>query len=283
MTADRSNVDNTPIYRVDASQHWSRLNLPEIWEHRELLYFLIWRDIKVRYKQTLIGAGWAIIQPVATMLVFSVFFGNLLQVPSNGIPYPVFSYAALVPWTFFANAVGQASDSLVGNGFLLRKLYFPRLIMPMARILAGGIDFVLAFVVLLVMMALFGLFPRVEAIVVIPFLLIILISTALGVSLWLSGLSVRYRDVQYVVPFLLQIGMYITPIVYSANLLSARQRILYSINPLTSVVEGFRWALVGGTDFSLAMLVVSSVVAGAVLISGLIYFQRAEGTFADVV
>src|SRR5215470_5821630 len=172
VSAELSNINKTPVYRVNASERWSPLDLHEIWEHRELLYFLLWRDIKIRYKQTLIGAGWAIIQPVLTMLVFSVFFGGLLKVPSNGIPYPIFSYAALVPWTFFANAIGQASDSLVGNGYLLKKVYFPRLIMPIARILSGGVDFALSFLVLLVMMVLFGFFPRVEALIVIPFLIL---------------------------------------------------------------------------------------------------------------
>jgi len=282
LSAQDSGLNNIPTYKVKASQSWSHLDLKELWERRELLFFLAWRDIKVRYKQTVIGAGWAIIQPVATMLVFSVFFGGMLKISSNGIPYPVFSYAALVPWTFFANSVGQASNSLVSNGFLLRKVYFPRLILPIADILAGGVDFILAFVVLLVMMMFFGLVPRVEALVVIPALLFILVITALGISLWLSGFNVRYRDIQYIVPFLIQIWMYATPIVYSSNVLTGPLRVLYSLNPMTPVVEGFRWALVGGADLSLSMFLTAGITALILLISGLIYFQRAEGTFADV-
>lgn len=283
MGTNQTDVKDIPVYRVNASQRWSPLDLREIWDHRELLYFLVWRDVIVRYKQTLIGVAWAIIQPVMTMLVFSVFFGGVLKVPSNGIPYPVFSYAALVPWTFFASAIGQASDSLVGNSYLIKKVYFPRLIMPIARILSGGVDFALSFLVLIVMMVLFGLFPRVEALVVIPFLLAIMLLTSLGVSLWLSSLNVRYRDIRYIVPFLVQIWMYITPIVYSSSMISEPMRTLYSLNPMTGVIEGFRWALVGGANFSISMLATSSFVAVIISCTGLIFFQRAEGTFADVV
>lgn len=272
-----------PVYHVSASGGRAKLDLHEMWEHRELLYFLIWRDIKVRYKQTVIGVGWAIIQPFVNMLVFSLFFGQIARIPSNGIPYPVFSFAALVPWTYFSNAIGQGADSLVGNAHLLRKVYFPRLFMPMGRVLAGLLDFGLAFAVLLVMMLLFGIVPTLPGLLTLPLLILLIIVSATGISLWLSALNVRFRDVRYIVPFLIQVWMFASPVVYPATLIPEPWRTLYGINPMTGVIEGFRWALLGDSGFSAAMLLVSFLSATILLITGLAFFSRAEGFFADTV
>lgn len=272
-----------PVYRVSASGERAKLDLLEMWEHRELLYFLIWRDIKVRYKQTLIGAGWAIIQPLVNMLVFSLFFGEIARMPSNGIPYPVFSFAALVPWTYFANGIGQAADSLVGNAHLLRKVYFPRLFMPVGRVLGGLLDFGLAFAVLLLLMLLFGIAPTLPGLLTLPLLILLIIVSATGISLWLSALNVRFRDVRYIVPFLIQVWMFASPVVYPATLIPEPWRTLYGINPMTGVIEGFRWALLGSSGFSTSMLLISMLSATILLITGLAFFKRAEGYFADTV
>ena len=231
-----------PITRIEPARGWIPLKLDELWEYRELFYFLTWRDIKVRYKQTLLGASWAIIQPVCTMLVFTLFFGRLAGIPSDGIPYPIFSFAALVPWTFFANALTNSSNSLVQGSNLLKKVYFPRLALPVSSILGGLVDFVLAFVVLIVMMLSYGIVPTWKVLFLPPLLLLAFI-TSLGVGLWLSAMNVRYRDVRYAVPFLVQIWMFATPIAYPSSMLSEPWRTVYGINPMVGVVEGFRWAL----------------------------------------
>ena len=271
-----------PVTVIRPSSGWVPLKLRELWSYRELLYFLVWRDVKVRYKQTALGAAWAIIQPFFTMLVFSLFFGRLANIPSDNIPYPLFSFAALVPWTFFANGLGQASDSLVGNANLNKKVYFPRLIVPFAAVLSGVVDFALAFVVLLVMMLFYGRVPTINA-VWLPLLLLLALITALGVGLWLSALNVEYRDVRYVVPFLTQFWLFATPIAYPSSLLSEPWRTLYGLNPMVGVVEGFRWALVGTDTAPGAIVLVSALAALAILISGSYYFRRMEQTFADVV
>ena len=236
-----------PVLRIEPSRGWVSLRLGELWLYRELLYFLTWRDIKVRYKQTALGATWAIIQPFLTMVVFSLFFGRLAGVPSNGLPYPIFSFAALVPWTFFANGLTQSSNSLVGSANLIKKVYFPRLAIPIATILSGVVDFCLAFLVLLGMMFFYGIMPTVH-IVWLPCFLVLTVMTSLGVGLWLTALNVHYRDVRYVVPFLVQIWMFATPIAYSSSLLDSypRWQTLYGLNPMVGVTEGFRWALLGG-------------------------------------
>lgn len=267
--------------RIQPSSGWVPVRWGEFWEARELLYFFIWRDIKVRYKQTVIGALWAIIQPVFTMVIFSLFFGRLAGVPSDGIPYPLFSFAALVPWTLFATAISQASVSLVGNANMLKKIYFPRLMLPTATVLAGVLDFILAFVVLLIMMVAYGTFPTLR-ILWIPLLLLLALTTSLGVSFWLAALSVQFRDVRYVLPFLLQSWMFITPIAYSSSMLPQPWRTLYGINPMAGVVDGFRWALLGSDAAPGPMLALSSVIALGLLIGGMYYFQRMERTFADV-
>ena len=269
-------------FRIEHSRGWVSLQLREIWAYRELLYFLIWRDIKVRYKQTILGGAWAIIQPFFTMVVFSLFFGKLAKVPSDGIPYPLFSFAALVPWSFFANGLNQASNSLVGNSNLITKVYFPRMCMPIASVIGGIIDFTLAFSVLIGMVFYYGIIPSVH-IIWIPFFLMLAFSTSLGASLWLSALYVKFHDVRHIIPFLTQIWLFATPIAYPSSLLKEPWFTIYGINPMTGVVEGFRWALLGTDTAPGPIIIVSSLVALGLLLSGAFYFRRMEKTFADVV
>jgi lipopolysaccharide transport system permease protein len=271
-----------PTLRIAPSKGWVSLKLHELWEYRELLYFLVWRDIKVRYKQTALGATWAIIQPVFTMLVFSLFFGHLGKIPSDGIPYPIFSFAALVPWTFFANGLGQSSNSLVGNANLITKIYFPRLIVPLASVFSGIVDFLLAFVVLLGMMLYYGLVPTLN-VLWLPLFVLLALVTSLGVGLWFSALNVEYRDVRYVVPFITQFWLFATPIAYPSSLLSQPWRTVYGLNPMVGVVEGFRWALLGTNTAPGPIIAVSSAAALVILVTGAFYFRRMEKTFADIV
>ena len=267
---------------VKPSKGWISLKLKELWEYRELLYFMAWRDIKVRYKQTVLGAAWAIIQPFFTMVIFSIFFGRLAKVPSDGLPYPIFAYTALVPWTFFANGLNQASNSLVGSANLIKKVYFPRLVVPISSVISGVVDFVLAFAVLLGMMLFYGFAPTVN-ILWLPLFILLIFVTALGVGFWLSALNVQFRDVRYTVPFLTQFWLFATPIAYPSSLLSEPWRTLYGINPMVGVVEGFRWALLGTDTAPGAIILVSSLVALALLVGGAFYFKRLERSFADVV
>ncbi len=277
------NVDDMPVIRIQPSKGWVSLKLHELWEYRELLYFLTWRDIKVRYKQTVLGAAWAIIQPFFTMVIFSLFFGKLAKIPSDGIPYPIFSYAALVPWTFFARGLAQASNSLVGGARLIKKVYFPRLAMPIATVFGGVVDFVLAFIVLLGMMLFYSIVPTVN-VLWLPLFLLLALTTSLGVSLWLSAMNVQFRDVRYIVPFLTQFWLFATPIAYPSSLIeNPLWQSLYAINPMVGVVEGFRWALLGTDTAPGPMIIVSSLAALTLLISGAFYFRRMEKTFADVV
>ncbi|OHC03358.1 MAG: phosphate ABC transporter permease [Planctomycetes bacterium RIFCSPLOWO2_12_FULL_40_19] len=270
------------IVRIEPSKGWVSLKLKELLEYRELLYFLTWRDIKVRYKQTVLGIAWAIIQPFFTMLVFSLFFGRLAKIPSDGIPYPIFSYAALVPWTFFAHGLNQASNSLVGSANLIKKVYFPRLAIPIASVLAGVVDFVLAFIMLIGMMLYFGIFPTIN-VFWLPLLLLLALTTSLGASLWLSAMNVQFRDVRYIIPFLTQFWLFATPIAYPSSLLSEPWRTVYGLNPMVGVVEGFRWALLGTNTAPGPIMIISSLAACSLLISGALYFRRMEKTFADVV
>lgn len=276
--------DDMIHYRViEPTRGWVSLQLGDVWRYRELLYFLIWRDIKVRYKQTVLGAAWAIIQPFMTMVVFSLFFGRLAGVPSDGIPYPVFSYAALVPWTFFANGLTQSSGSLVSNNNLIKKVYFPRLIIPVSAVVGGMIDFLLAFMVLIGIMFFYGIVPTANVIWLPLFVLLALI-TALGVGLWLSALNVQFRDVRYTVPFLTQFWMFATPIAYPSSLIqNDLLRAIYGINPMAGVVEGFRWALLGTQSRPDILILISSLAALGLLLSGAYVFRRMEKTFADVV
>jgi lipopolysaccharide transport system permease protein len=276
-------VDHAPLIHIEPSQGWVSLNLREFWRYRELLYFLTWRDVKVRYKQTILGVAWAIIQPFFTMVVFSIFFGRLGRIPSDGIPYPIFSYAALVPWSFFAHALSQSSNSLVGDARLIKKVYFPRLVMPISTALSGIVDFVLAFLVLLGMMLAFGMMPTVSALWLPLFLLLALV-TSLGAGLWLSAMNVQFRDVRYTVPFITQFWMFATPIAYPSSLIEQPWlRTLYGINPMAGVVEGFRWALLGTDTAPGPVIIASAVAALALFVSGAFYFRRMEKTFADVV
>ena len=274
--------ENSQVIRIAPSKGWVALQLKELWAYRELLYFMIWRDVKVRYKQTALGVAWAIIQPVFTMIVFSLFFGRLGKIPSDGIPYPIFCYAALVPWTFFAQGLSQASNSLVGSGNLIKKVYFPRLSLPISAVICGLVDFALAFIVLLGMMLYYGILPTVN-VIWLPLLILLTLITSLGVSLWLSALNVQFRDVRHALPFLTQLWLFATPIAYPSSLLSEPWRTLYSINPMAGVVEGFRWALLGTETAPGPMMIVSTLTALALLVSGTFYFRRLEKTFADVV
>jgi lipopolysaccharide transport system permease protein len=282
MIATRAQEPRTATVVIERSPPWVPLKLGELWAYRELLYFLIWRDVKVRYKQTLLGAAWAILQPVLTMLIFSIFFGRLARMPSDGIPYPIFAYAALVPWTLFAHGLSQGSNSLVGAASLLKKVYFPRLAMPLAAVLSGIVDFVLAFVVLVVLMVFYGQ-PLSVRMLSLPLFVLLTLITALGVALWLSALNVHYRDVRFAVTFLVQLWLFATPIAYPSSLLSEPWRTIYGLNPMVGVVEGFRWALLGVTIAPGPMLGVSTLVALGMLVSGAYYFRRMEKTFADIV
>jgi lipopolysaccharide transport system permease protein len=275
-------TDDVPVTYIEPSKGWASLGLRELWEYRELLYFLTWREILVRYKQTVLGVAWAIIQPFCTMIVFSLFFGRLAKIPSEGIPYPIFSYAALVPWTFFSNSLIQASNSLVGNANMIKKVYFPRLAIPIAAVFSGVIDFGLAFIVLLGMMLFYGIVPTINALWLPCFLLLALV-TSLGTSLWLTAMNVQFRDVRYTVPFLTQFWLFATPIAYPSSLLSEPWRTLYGINPMVGVVEGFRWALLGVDTAPGPIIAVSALAAMALLVGGAYYFRRMEKTFADVV
>jgi lipopolysaccharide transport system permease protein len=277
-----SPVSEIPIAVIRPARGWVGLNLRDLWEYRELLYFLTWRDIKVRYKQTVLGAAWAIIQPFSTMVIFSLFFGRLGKIPSDGIPYPIFSYVALVPWTFFANGLSQSSTSLVASANLIKKVYFPRLVVPISSVISGAVDFVLAFVVLLGMMLYYGIVPTWN-VFLLPLLFLLALITALGVGLWLTAMNVQFRDVRYAVPFLVQAWMFATPIAYPSSLLDEPWRTLYGLNPMAGVVEGFRWALLGTETAPGPIILVSTFVAIGLLVSGLFYFQRMEETFADLV
>ena len=270
------------IIRIQPSKGWVSLGLHELWAFRELLFFLVWRDIKVRYKQTVLGAAWAIIQPVLTMVVFSLFFGKLASMPSDGVPYPIFSFTALVPWTFFATGLTLSSQSLVGSSNLIKKVYFPRLAIPIATVLSGIVDFVLAFAVLLCMMPFFDRLPTLN-VIWLPLFVLLALCTSLGVGLWLSALNVQYRDVRYVVPFVTQLWLFATPIAYPSSLLAEPWRTVYGLNPMAGVVEGFRWALLGTNGLPLSLVLMSSGTALLLLVSGLFYFRRMERTFADTV
>jgi lipopolysaccharide transport system permease protein len=270
------------VCRIQPSQGWVSLKLRELWEYRELLYFLTWRDIKIRYKQTALGAAWAILQPMFTMCVFSLIFGRLGKMPSDGIPYPIFNFTALVPWTFFVYGLTQSSNSLVGSSNLIKKVYFPRLVIPISSLLSGVVDFVIAFSLLLGMMTYYRVSPTLNAIW-IPFFVMLTLVTSLGVGLWLSALNVEYRDVRHMLPFLTQFWFFATPITYPSSLLPESWRALFGLNPMVGVVEGFRWALLGTDTQPGKMILVSSAAAFVLLISGAFYFRRMERNFADVV
>jgi lipopolysaccharide transport system permease protein len=270
------------VIRIRPSRGWVSLDLHNLWEYRELLYFLVWRDVKVRYKQTVLGVAWVALQPLATTLIFTVIFGNLAKIPSENLPYAVFAMAGLLPWNYFAGAFSRGGQSLVGSAHLISKVYFPRMIIPIASIAAGLVDFVIVLLLLIALMLFFGITPT-AAIVTLPLFLLLAIATALGVSLWLSALNVQYRDVGYLIPFVSQFWMYATPVVYPASLIPEQWRLLYALNPMTGVVEGFRWALFGTGQAPGALLSVSVGIVLVLLAGGAFFFKRMEDTFADVV
>ena len=281
-TSALGGVAGTPEIVIEASKGWVSLKLGELWQYRELLFFLAWRDVKVRYKQAVLGIAWAIIQPLMTVVIFSVVFGQLANLPSEGIPYPVFSYAALLPWQLFSGALTRSGSSLVGNATLLTKVYFPRLIIPLSASMSGLIDFSISFVVLLGLMLYYGILPT-WAILWLPLLVILVLVTALSVGLWLSAFNVQYRDVQHIIPFIIQAWMYVSPVVYSIELIPAGSwRIIYGLNPLTGVIQSFRWILLGAHPPNEWILFSVGVVL-ILLVTGLYYFRRMEKIFADVV
>jgi lipopolysaccharide transport system permease protein len=259
------------------------LRLGELWRYRELIYFLTWRDIKVRYRQTILGVAWAIIQPFMTMVVFSIFFGELAGVPSDDIPYPIFAYTALIPWTFFATGLNQASNNIIGGASLIRNIYFPRLALPIASVFGAVPDMVIAMSILLGMMVVYSLYPSAVALVLLPVFLALAFLTALGVGFWLSALNVQYRDIRFAVPFVIQFWFFATPIAYPASLLDQPWRTLYGLNPMVGVIEAFRWSLLGSGEPPGPMVLVSALVTLTVFVSGLYYFRHMEKSFADVI
>ncbi|PYU32062.1 MAG: phosphate ABC transporter permease [Acidobacteria bacterium] len=271
-----------PLLRIAPPQGWLELNLREVWEYRELLYFFVWRDLKIRYKQTAIGAAWAVLQPFLTMIVFSLFFGALARIPSHGLPYPIFYYSALLPWMYFAGALQNATSTVVDQQRVITKVYFPRLVLPLAAVLSGLVDLAIGFVVFLGMMLYYGMTPQ-ATILLLPGFLLLGVLTALGVGLWLSALNAIYRDVRYVLPFLIQFWMFASPVAYPSSLVPERWRWLYGLNPMAGVIEGFRWALTGQGQPPNLLLAASTGAVVLLVAGGVVYFQKMEATFADVV
>jgi lipopolysaccharide transport system permease protein len=269
-----------PLYRIRPPRRWRQLGLREVWAYRELLYFFIWRDVKVRYKQTVLGAAWAVLQPLATMVLFSIVFGRLVGVPSDGVPYPLFAFAGLVMWTFFATALGSAAGSVVSNANLIRKIYFPRVLIPASSVIGGLVDLAIALGVLGALMLWFGVLPTWK-VIVMPVLLLLAVVTALGAGLCLAALNALFRDVQYTVPFLVQFWFFATPVAYPSSLVPERWRIFLALNPMTGVVEGVRWAVLGTGVFPFPAVLLSGAVAITLLVSGALVFAQIEGTIAD--
>jgi lipopolysaccharide transport system permease protein len=276
-----SSLTEPTLTVIRPTSGWARLRLGELWEFRELVFFFIWRDIKVRYKQTVLGAAWALIQPLFTMLIFSIFFGRLAKIPSDGLPYPLFALAGLVPWLFFMNGLSHGANSLVENEKLIKKVFFPRMIVPLSSVLAGLLDFAVACSLLVVAMAWYAIAPPVE-IVLLPVFVLIGVFAATGVALWLSALNVQFRDVRYVVPFLGQVWMFASPIAYPASLLNESWRLVYALNPMVGVVEGVRWSLLGTGEAQWGVFAISAAVAVTLLVTGAFFFRRVERSFADI-
>ncbi len=281
MGADGAEPIGRGVTRITPRAGWPVLDVRELWDYRELLYFLVWRDIKVRYKQTVIGAAWAIIQPVFAMVIFTIFFGMLAKLPSGNLPYPLFYYSGLLPWLYFSGAFQHATNAIIDHQRLITKVYFPRLLLPLAAVVCGLVDFAVAFVILVAMMAFYGIAPA-AGVLLLPIFLLLAVATALGAGLWLSVLNATYRDVRYVVPFLIQLWLFASPVVYPSSLVPEAWRWLYGLNPMAGVIEGFRWALLGQGQPP-ALLGVSAAVVALVLLGGVIYFSRAEETIADIV
>jgi lipopolysaccharide transport system permease protein len=275
-------IVNPSVIRIEPSQGWFSLRLCELSEYRELLYFLAWRDVKVRYKQTAIGVGWAVLQPIITMIVFTAIFGRFAQIPSDGLPYPLFSFSALIPWTYFSTALNRSIASVVTESHLISKVYFPRLILPLAGTLAALVDFSISLIVLLGMMVWYGV-DITWRLLTLPAFLLFALLTALAAGLWLSAINVRYRDVGHGVPFLIQIWMFCSPVFYPVSLIPEKYRLLYSLNPMVGVIEGFRWFLLGTAHPDFSVMTISAVVVFIILTGGVIFFKNMERTFADVV
>ena len=274
-------VSADSIVVIRPSKGFSKLDLVALWKFRELFYFLVWRDVKIRYKQTVIGAAWAIVQPLMTMVVFTVIFGNFAKIPSDGLPYAIFSYTALLPWNYFSQAIARSGNSLVGDSNLIRKVYFPRLIIPLASVSSPLVDFFVSFLVLLAMLAWFGITPG-WGVLVLPVFLVLAFMTALAVGLWLAPLNARYRDIGYTIPFLVQLWMYASPVVYAVSMVPEKWRLIFSLNPLAGVIEGFRWALLGKGDPAIGAIMISACVVLMLLLGGVFFFKRMERYFTDV-
>jgi lipopolysaccharide transport system permease protein len=275
-------LTNPPVIRITPPGDWWTVPVEELWEYRELLYFFVWRDIKIRYKQTLVGAAWAVLQPFLTMLIFSLFFGALAHIPSQGLPYPIFYYSALLPWMYFAASLQNATSAIVDNQRMITKVYFPRLALPISAVLSGLVDFAISFLMFVAMMAYYRVHPTL-ALLWMPLFLLMCFATALGFGLWLAALNALYRDVRYVVPFLVQFWLFASPVAYPSSLVPAKWRWLYGLNPMTGVIEGFRWSLTGNGNPPGRLAMISAAVVVIVLLAGLAYFQRMETTIADVV
>jgi len=288
MTISMNTAKETNAYShrekilIKASDNPFKLNIAEVWEYRELLSMFVWRDVAVRYKQSLIGIGWAVIQPVTTMVIFSIIFGYLAKLPSEGIPYPIYTFCALLPWNYFARSLSDSSDSLVSSANLVTKVYFPRLILPLSKVLAGFIDFTIAFVILLVLMVWYQIAPS-YGIFLLPAFMLIAILTAFGIGLWLTALNVKYRDIKFVVPFITQLWMYTSPVAYSTSLIPEKWQWLYGLNPMVGVIEGFRWALLSKGAPDPVMMSVSTVIVLIILVGGIYYFRKTEQTFSDII
>jgi len=267
---------------IEPKRGWVPIDLREVWDYRELLYFLTKRDIKVRYKQTILGGLWAVIQPAFTMIVFTLFFGRLAKVPSDGLPYPIFVYAGLLPWTYFANAVSASGNSLVGNANLITKVYFPRLMVPASAALAGLLDFFIALFVLGALMIYYQFVPGM-GLLLFPFLVALTFLCAVGVGLWLSALNVQYRDIRYAIPFLIQIWMFLSPVIYPVSLVSEKYQWLLALNPMGGLIHAYRASLLGHQPVDWPLLGLSALIIVALFLGGLYYFRRMEKVFADIV
>jgi lipopolysaccharide transport system permease protein len=281
LATGRAPASTVARTHIAPSRGWRALRLREIWDRRELLYLLVWRDLKVRYTQTFLGAAWAVIQPVVSMVIFSVIFGRLAGMPSDDLPYPIFTFTALLPWYYFSSSLGRVAGSVVAEAHLISKIYFPRLIIPLSGVTSGIVDFAVSFCILLGMMAWFGLVPT-WRILALPFFLLLVAATALGIGLWLSALNVRYRDVGHLMPFVIQCWFYASPVIYPVTMIPEQWRLVYSLNPMVGVLEGFRWALLGKTAPRLDIMIASAFAVTAALVLGAFYFKRVERTFVDL-
>ncbi len=275
-------MDEVPVVLIQPHNGWLRFDLAALYRYRELLYFLTWRDVIVRYKQAAVGVAWAVLQPLLTMVVFTVIFGRFAKMPSDNLPYPIFAFTALLPWNYFAQAIGRSGTSLVSNANLVSKVYFPRLVIPISGAIAPLVDFVISFVILLGMMAWYGIAPT-WGVLALPLFTLLAVVTAVAVSLYLAALNVKYRDVGHAIPFLVQFWMYASPVVYSVSIIPEKWRLLYSLNPMVGVIEGFRWALLGKEQPDFAVMAMSTIVVAILLVGGLVYFKRTERVFADII